>query len=139
MKYLLLWIFLLMTLTLGQMKVPAIKAQAEEQPNYVEVHATVYHAVPEQTNEDPEHTAFMFHLDLSDPYKHRIVAVSRDLLILFPNGTKIEITCDTIPTDYDGIYTVRDKMNKRYTSRIDILINEGMQIGSWKNAKIRKL
>lgn len=99
------------------------------------VHATVYHAVPEQCNEDPEHTAFMFKLDLSNPFKHRIIAVSRDLLKLYPNGTKVFVT----GTKYDGIYTVRDKMNKRYTNRIDILINKGMRLGSWKNAKIQKL
>ena len=100
-----------------------------------EVHATVYHAVPEQTNSDPEHTAFMFKLDLKNPYKHRIIAVSRDLLPIYPNGTKVYIS----GTAYDGVYTVRDKMNKRYKNRIDILINKNMKIGKWENAKIRKL
>jgi len=100
-----------------------------------EVHATVYHAVPEQTNSDPEHTAFMFKLDLKNPYKHRIIAVSRDLLPIYPNGTKVYIS----GTAYDGVYTVRDKMNKRYKNRIDILINKNMKIGKWENAKIKKL
>ena len=99
------------------------------------VHATVYNAVEEQTNSDPSHTASMFKLDLSNPYKHRIIAVSRDLLIEFPMGTKVRIT----GTKYDGIYTVRDKMNKRYKNRIDILINIDMRIGNWKNATITKL
>ena len=103
--------------------------------NFTNVHATVYHAVVEQTNSDPLHTAFMFKIDLKNPYKHRIIAVSRDLLPLYPNGTKVLVT----GTDYDGIYTVRDKMNKRYKNRIDILINKGMRLGSWKNAKIKKL
>ena len=53
------------------------------------VHATVYNAVPEQTNSDPGHTAFMFELDLNNPYKHKIIAVSRDLLKEFPKGTKV--------------------------------------------------
>ena len=96
---------------------------------------TVYNAVPEQTNSDPEHTAFMFRLDLSNPYKHRIIAVSRDLLIKYPEGTKVCIS----GTNYDGVYTVMDKMNKRYTKRIDILINEDMPIGKWNNTKIRKI
>ena len=99
------------------------------------VHATVYHAVPEQTNEDPGHTAFMFKLDLKNPFKHRIIAVSRDLLDKYPNGTKVYVT----GTDYDGVYTVRDKMNRRWTKRIDILINKGMRLGSWSNARIRKI
>lgn len=95
---------------------------------------TVYNAVPEQTNSDPEHTAFMFKLDLNNPYKHRIIAVSRDLLKKYPKGTKVYID----GTRYDGIYTVMDKMNKRYTNRIDILINEDMPIGKWNHTKIIK-
>jgi len=96
---------------------------------------TVYNAVPEQTNSDPEHTAFMFKLDLSNPYKHRIIAVSRDLLVKYPKGTKVVIK----GTSYDGIYTVMDKMNKRYTNRIDILINEDMPIGKWSYVKMIKI
>ena len=99
------------------------------------VHATVYNAVPEQTNSDPGHTAFMFELDLNDPFKHKIIAVSRDLLIKYPKGTKVYVS----GTSYDGVYVVMDKMNKRYTNRIDLLINLDMQIGSWPNATITKL
>lgn len=99
------------------------------------VHATVYNAVPEQTNSDPGHTAFMFELDLNDPYKHRIIAVSRDLLKKYPKGTKVQVT----GTSYDGVFVVMDKMNKRYTNRIDLLINEDMQIGNWPNASITKI
>jgi len=99
------------------------------------VTATVYNAVVEQTNEDPEHTAFMFKLDLSNPYKHKIIAVSRDLLIDYPAGSKVRIT----GTSYDGIYTVMDKMNKRYTNRIDILINLDMKIGKWDCVTMTKV
>tara|TARA_R110001583_G_scaffold12715_5_gene56098 strand:+ start:407 stop:766 length:360 start_codon:yes stop_codon:yes gene_type:complete len=99
------------------------------------VHATVYNAVPAQTNSDPGHTAFMFELDLEDPYKHKIIAVSRDLLVEYPKGTKVCVA----GTTYDGVYVVMDKMNKRYTDRIDLLINEEMQIGNWPNATITKL
>ena len=98
------------------------------------VHATVYNAVPEQTNSDPGHTAFMFELDLDNPYKHKIIAVSRDLLKEYPKGTLVCVE----GTAYDGEYIVMDKMNKRYTNRIDLLINQEMQIGNWPNATIRK-
>ena len=100
-----------------------------------EVTATVYNAVPAQTNSDPSHTASMFKLDLSNPYKHRIIAVSRDLLIKFPMGTKVRVS----GTKYDGVYVVEDKMNKRYKKRIDILINVGMKIGKWDNVVITKI
>lgn len=99
------------------------------------VHATVYNAVPEQTNSDPGHTAFMFELDLTNPYKHKIIAVSRDLLKQYPKGTKVQVS----GTTYDGIFIVMDKMNKRYTNRIDLLINQEMQIGNWPDATITKI
>lgn len=96
---------------------------------------TVYNAVPAQTNSDPEHTASMFKLDLSNPYKHKIIAVSRDLLKDYPIHSKVKVS----GTSYDGVYIVEDKMNKRYTKRIDILINVGMKIGKWNNATITKI
>ena len=99
------------------------------------VTATVYNAVPAQTNSDPGHTASMFKLDLSNPYKHRIIAVSRDLLIKFPMGTKVRVS----GTKYDGVYVIEDKMNKRYKKRIDILINVDMKIGKWDNVVITKI
>lgn len=100
------------------------------------VTATVYNAVPEQTNSDPSHTASMFKLDLKNPYKHRIIAVSRNLLKDYPMGTKVLLVG---AGKYDGIYQVQDKMNKRYYDCIDILINIDMKIGKWKNVKIIKL
>lgn len=109
--------------------------QQQENKESVTVTATVYHAVPEQTNSDPGHTASMFSLDLSNPYKHRIIAVSRDLRKKFPYGTLVKVS----GTTYDGIYRVEDTMNERFTNCIDILINLDMKIGKWYNAKIQKL
>ena len=100
------------------------------------VTATVYNAVPEQTNSDPGHTASMFKLDLSNPYKHRIIAVSRDLLIKFPMGTKVRVEG---AGKYDGVWIVEDKMNKRYSKRIDLLINVSMSIGKWNDVKLIKI
>ena len=100
------------------------------------VTATVYNAVPEQTNSDPGHTASMFKLDLLNPYKHRIIAVSRDLLIKFPMGTKVRISGTE---KYDGVWYVQDKMNKRYSKRIDLLINTNMSIGKWDGIEVVKI
>lgn len=119
-----LLIFLLLTLKLHSDEVSAT------------VTATVYHAVKEQTNNDPTHTASMFKIDLKNPYRHRIIAVSRDLLVNFPFGTKVEVIG---VGKYNGIYTVQDVMNKRYKKRVDILINEDMRIGKWDEVKIIKL
>lgn len=119
--------------------VDTIKQEEVVQPKKkrvgTKVIATIYNAVPEQCNSDPGHTAFMFKLDLSNPFKHKIIAVSRDLLEKYPKGTKVRV----IGTDYDGIFTVMDKMNKRYTKRIDILVNLGMKGNKWDNVRIVKI
>ena len=98
------------------------------------VTSTVYNAIPSQCNSDPSHTASMFKLDLTNPYKHKIIAVSRDLLTKYPMGSIVYVK----GTSYDGFYQVQDKMNKRYKKRIDILINKGMKIGKWENVKLTK-
>jgi len=89
------------------------------------VTVSVYHAVPEQCNEDYLHTAFMFYLGTESHFKHRIIAVSRNLLLRYPKGSKVRLN----GTTYDGVYIVMDKMNKRFENRIDILIDKGMQLG----------
>lgn len=99
------------------------------------VTCTVYNAVPGQTDDSPDRTSTMFKLDLKNPYKHRIIAVSRDLLEIFPYHSKVRIE----GTKYDGIYVIEDTMNKRYKNRIDILINSEMRIGMWNNVKISKI
>ena len=129
---------MILTLSLFSL-VFCVKSQFIEQCynicDYDEVMATVYNATPEQCNADVEHTAFMFKLDLENPYKHRIIAVSRDLLNKYPKGSRVRL----LGTRYDGIYTVMDKMNRRYTNRIDILINQDMPIGKWTGVKIYKI
>ena len=100
----------------------------------VEVTSTVYHATPEQCNEDYGHTATNFKLDTLNPYKHRIVAISRDLE---SKGFKMNDTITVTGTGiYDGTWIIRDRMNKRWTNRIDFLINKEMRIGKWENVLI---
>lgn len=101
------------------------------------VTATVYHAVASQCDGDYLTTASGRKIkSTNEAYSHRYIAVSRDLRELFPYGCKVEV----IGTGkYDGIYTVADTMNKRYTEYIDILINPGMPIGKWENVVIKKL
>ena len=101
------------------------------------VTATVYHAVASQCDSDYLTTASGRKIkSTNEAYSHRYIAVSRDLRELFPYGCKVEV----IGTGkYDGIYTVADTMNKRYTEYIDILINPGMPIGKWENVVIKKI
>ena len=99
------------------------------------VTATVYNAVPEQTNSDPSHTASMFEIDMSDPGKHRIVAVSRDLESLgFTLGKRILVTQ---ACEMNGIWYIEDRMNKKYKKKIDFLVNDSIKFGLWNHVKIQ--
>jgi len=90
------------------------------------VTATIYHAVPGQTD-----------FDLNNPRKHNIVAVSRDLEALgFTLGSQVEVTG---AGDLDGIWNIEDRMNKRFTKRIDFLVNTTRKGGKWLNVTIKKV
>jgi 3D (Asp-Asp-Asp) domain-containing protein len=101
------------------------------------VTATVYHAVEGQCDDSPLVTASGARISSTDSaYDHRYIAVSRDLLDVFPYGTIVEVSgCGEL----DGVYTVADTLNKRYKGYIDILINPDMKGGKWEGARIRKV
>lgn len=105
-----------------------------------EVHivtATVYHAVEEQCDSDCLTTASGAKIASSETaYEHKYLAVSRDLLDVFPYGTKVEVSgCGEL----DGEYTVEDTMNRRYKGYIDLLINPDMKGGKWEGVRIKKV
>ena len=98
------------------------------------VTATIYHAVPEQTDSTPFITASNSIIDANNPQKHRWIAVSRDLEKLgYTFGVRV---CVEGAGNLDGIWTVQDRMNKRFTNRIDFLVNEEVKGGKWNNVKI---
>ena len=74
------------------------------------------------------------HINPQCPQCHRWIAVSRDLEELgFVFGAKVKITGTGI---YDGIWTVQDRMNPRWTNRIDFLVNDYVKGGKWDNIKM---
>ena len=98
------------------------------------VTATIYHATPEQTDSTPHITASNKIIDLGNPQKHRWIAVSRDLEAKgLTFGVKVKVTG---AGNLDGIWTVQDRMNRRWLSRIDFLVNEDMTGGKWENVRI---
>jgi 3D (Asp-Asp-Asp) domain-containing protein len=101
------------------------------------VTATVYHAVEGQCDSDCLVTASGAKIASADSaYEHRYLAVSRDLLDVFPYGTTVEVSgCGEL----DGVYTVADTLNKRYKGYIDILINPDMRGGKWEGVRIKKI
>lgn len=113
-----------------------VYVEVESEVTYV-VTATVYHAVEGQCDGSPLVTASGAKIDSTESaYDHRYIAVSRDLLDVFPYGTMVEVSgCGEL----DGVYTVADTLNKRYKGYIDILINPDMRGGKWEGVRIRKV
>jgi 3D (Asp-Asp-Asp) domain-containing protein len=98
------------------------------------VTATIYHAVPSQTDSTPLITASNKKINSNNPQGHKWIAVSRDLEALgYTFGTKV---CVMNAGKMYGIWTVQDRMNKRFTKRIDFLVNEDMTEGKWQNVII---
>jgi 3D (Asp-Asp-Asp) domain-containing protein len=119
-----------------EVEVEKVIEVAKEVEVYV-VTATVYHAVEGQCDESPLVTASGAKISSTDTaYDHRYLAVSRDLLDMFPYGTMVEVSgCGEL----DGVYTVADTMNKRYKGYIDLLINPDMKGGKWTGVRIKKV
>lgn len=90
---------------------------------------TTYRASEAETDSTPNITASGF--KITNPKKHRIIAVSRDLKKKYKFGQKIRIVG---AGKYSGTYRVQDVMNKRYKNRIDILIG-----ANDKQTKLRKI
>ena len=49
--------------------------------------------------------------------------------------SSMEEYIEGINKEFDGDWTVQDRMNKRFTKRIDLLVNVGT-MGKWTNVKI---
>lgn len=98
------------------------------------VTATVYHPVEAQTDSTPLITASGAKINPDHPLSHRWVAISRDLEKLgYTLGKKILVQG---AGDYNGIWTIQDRMNYRWKRRIDFLIGLNDPIGKWKNVTI---
>ena len=103
-----------------------------QQPEIVTL--TTYKAVLGETDSTPNITASGF--KITNPKKHRIIAVSRDLKKKYKFGQKVRITG---AGKYNGTYRVHDVMNKRYKNRIDVLIGHNDKQTKLKKVKIYKL
>jgi len=81
---------------------------------------TTYTIDPLQTDDTPLITASGFKLDSINPSKHRVIAVSRDLKRKLKFGDKVKLEN---AGRFNGVWHVRDLMNKRFKNKIDVLIN----------------
>lgn len=98
------------------------------EPKIIKVTATAYNSLAYQTNSNPNITAFGDSLRPGMRY----IAVSRDLLDSgLVHNTKVKIQ------GFDSLFTVKDKMNRRWRKRIDIYMgNDVKKAKKWGKNKI---
>ncbi|WP_410000101.1 3D domain-containing protein [Photobacterium sp. TY1-4] len=103
-------------------------AQASLVGKQLQVTATAYNSVRAQTNSNPTLAAW------GDRLKPgmKVIAVSRDLLRLgIGHGTRIKIS------GLPGEYVVMDKMNKRWSRKIDIYMGKDIRAAKkWGRRKV---
>jgi len=105
----------------------------------LDVVVTMYHPTRGQTDSTPDILADGTKITIHKASEYRYVAVSRNLLkrwggwldygdfiVLKGTGGK------------DGVYQVKDTMNKRFVNRIDILESPGVKQYRFDNATIKK-
>lgn len=102
--------------------------------------ATVYNAVAGQCNPDYGRTASMFRLNLKNPESHRIIAIERTMMDRYGLQMGDVVYLEGVG-EYDGVWQVQDKMNKRFAGmdKIDLLVNGDTKTGKWNNVKIYTL
>lgn len=114
-----------LTVRLSPQKVMVLELTTSDPcaPEEFRVTATCYNAVESQCDLEPNITSWGKRIS-ADAYSHKYISVSRDLLDKFPYGSKVLIK----GTPYDGLYIVADLMNKRFSKRVDLLIDQEMKV-----------
>ena len=127
----------MITITVRTNKVSVIEEKAPKKKDSINVTATMYYPVVGQCDSDPLTTASMRVINPRKASEHKWVAMSRDLLKRwggkFDYGDKIMLIGTNIK---DGVYTIVDCMNKRFTNKIDILETQGTKPYKFENVKI---
>jgi len=100
------------------------------------VSLSTYKTDTAETDSTPLITASGFKLDSVNPMKHRVIAISRDLKELFSFGDKVKLSN---AGKFNGIWFIRDLMNKKYRNKIDILINPSDRQMSIEGVVISKI
>lgn len=107
--------------------------KASKREGYLLVRTTYYNPVEAQCDSDPLITADGSKIDLRKLAGGNIkwIAVSPDLLVEYPLGTKVKITSRKHP-EITGVYVIHDVMNPRFKYSIDILahVSDGHVFGT---------
>jgi 3D (Asp-Asp-Asp) domain-containing protein len=116
-------LFFLFPKTLGQGDLyPFVNPYVEKPTTNTDVVTlTTYSPSMDETDSTPNITASGFKIDTANPRKHRIIAISRDLKKKWKFNQKVRIRK---AGKYNGVYTVKDLMNKRFKNRVDVLVGK---------------
>lgn len=103
-----------------------------------EITATVYNAQPQQCDGDWWVTATNRIIDTTDITGERILAIERTMLDSFPLldfGMQVYIEGTGV---WDGLWTIDDKMNRRFRGqrRIDLLVPNNIRHGKWTDVRM---
>ena len=103
------------------------------------VTVTMYQPVSYQTDSTPNILADGTRIRTRDASNYKFIAVSRNLLKRFGGFLEFGDFVLLKGTDHkDGVYQVRDIMNKRFVNRIDILESVNVKPYKFDKAKIIK-
>jgi len=105
----------------------------------VDVTVTMYHPVSQQTDRTPNILADGTKITIHKASDYKYIAVSRNLLKRWGGWLDYGDFIVLRGTDgKDGVYQVKDTMNKRFVNRIDILETPGTKPYKFTDAKILK-
>ena len=105
----------------------------------MEVTVTMYHPVRSQTDSTPDILADGTRIRVHKASEYRFIAVSRNLLKRHGGFLEYGDFIVLSGTDHkDGVYQVKDTMNKRWVNRVDILESPGTKPYKVDSAKIMK-
>lgn len=105
----------------------------------LDVVVTMYHPVRHQTDGTPDILADGTKIRIHKASEYKYVAVSRNLLKRWGGWLDYGDFIILTGTDgKDGVYQVKDTMNKRFVNRIDILESPGTKPYKFTDAKIKK-
>ena len=104
---------------------------------YHKVTASCYRANINECDSTPLITADGSKIDINRIDRLRWIAISRDLEEIYKMGDSIVV--EGVGKGYDGLWVIKDRMNKRFKNKIDFLISNEKQAGLFKNVKISKI
>ena len=105
----------------------------------LDVVVTMYHPVKHQTDGTPDILADGTKITIHKASEYNYVAVSRNLLKRWGGWLDFgDFIVLSGTSGKDGVYQVKDTMNKRFVNRIDILESPGVKPYKYTSAKIKK-